>query len=871
MAEEALKARSKCTFTRKKNKFYGGLAREEDFDTIKGIFDELTYAWSTVEGKHEFYTMLLEDEKEVDASEPWIAELQGSYDEAELLFKKRARENVIKEKEEKTRATYKKLTKRQASLDEVFDTLIDRIMKLFKEDESKISISILRKNEQELAKLLESCQSIHDEIIELPLEYDHTKLEIDWIREKHTQCANISNQIELLINSQKVDTRAKEEIKNHVKESPLRMEKIKLPSFGGNIKEYPQFKADFTKHVMPTISEANASYVLRSCLTKEPLERVKNVDDDLMEMWTRLDDKYGDPAKVTDVIISEIQHFKTIKEGDTHKLLQFIDMIENGYRNLKRLGFEQEITTTSSVSIIERKLPENLQDDWAKIISSEIDPVDRKNKFPALLKFLLNRKKAIEYKISELRAGGHFARGVANYTEFEGKTDDVRRQRRTVSPKCTFHDQGKHWTSDCRLYLSKPVEERQQLLKDKKACWSCLKPGHRIQDWRRKRSCGVSRCTEKHHPTLHNETKPSSERENVNPSNTSVSATANVWNDTNESDACLLQIQRIPSKRGWLNVMWDNGASLCFITNAKAKAEKLKGTEVQLTLVKVGGTNEIIKSQKYFLSLFDKEGREVKFAVYGIDKITSDLQRIDINGITKLFKHVPKEDLIRPSGTVDVLIGYEYAGYHPTREQNIGHLVLLKNRFGRCTGGTHPSIQGLDNKHCFKNVQAHSVRVVKIEDFYNIENLGIDFSPKCGNCKCGNCATGSKNCTIKEEKELKLIEQNLEYDANMHSWTTEYPWIKDPHELPDNRRAAYRMLISTEKRLSKNPQHAEVYKLQIEDMVNREVARKLTKEEIDNYKGPIHYISHHEVLKPDSKSTPVRIVFNSSANYMGHI
>jgi len=69
------------------------------------------------------------------------------------------------------------------------------------------------------------------------------------------------------------------------------------------------------------------------------------------------------------------------------------------------------------------------------------------------------------------------------------------------------------------------------------------------------------------------------------------------------------------------------------------------------------------------------------------------------------------------------------------------------------------------------------------------------------------------------------------------------------------------MLYSTERRLGKNTQHATVYDNQVQDMVQRGVARKLTKEELNNYKGPIHYISHHEVLKPDSKSTPVRIVF----------
>lgn len=49
------------------------------------------------------------------------------------------------------------------------------------------------------------------------------------------------------------------------------------------------------------------------------------------------------------------------------------------------------------------------------------------------------------------------------------------------------------------------------------------------------------------------------------------------------------------------------------------------------------------------------------------------------------------------------------------------------------------------------------------------------------------------------------------------------------------------------------------------------VARKLSKEELNTYKDPIHYTSHHEVLKPDSKSPPVTIVFNRSANYMDDV
>lgn len=90
-----------------------------------------------------------------------------------------------------------------------------------------------------------------------------------------------------------------------------------------------------------------------------------------------------------------------------------------------------------------------------------------------------------------------------------------------------------------------------------------------------------------------------------------------------------------------------------------------------------------------------------------------------------------------------------------------------------------------------------------VEDFYDIENLGIECSPRCGGCKCGKCSLGSKNYTIKEEKELALIEKNLHYDQEAKRWIAEYPWIRDPKDLPDNKKAAFAKLISTERRLAK--------------------------------------------------------------------
>lgn len=47
---------------------------------------------------------------------------------------------------------------------------------------------------------------------------------------------------------------------------------------------------------------------------------------------------------------------------------------------------------------------------------------------------------------------------------------------------------------------------------------------------------------------------------------------------------------------------------------------------MQLSIVKVGDKVKKIVSQKYLLDLIDLQGKGVQFKLYGIDRITTDIE-----------------------------------------------------------------------------------------------------------------------------------------------------------------------------------------------------------------------------------------------------
>ena len=67
-----------------------------------------------------------------------------------------------------------------------------------------------------------------------------------------------------------------------------------------------------------------------------------------------------------------------------------------------------------------------------------------------------------------------------------------------------------------------------------------------------------------------------------------------------------------------LNVLWDCGSTLSFITFQQARQFKLVGEKICIKIVKVGGVVKELDSFRYSITLVDKLGSVIKIIVLGM-------------------------------------------------------------------------------------------------------------------------------------------------------------------------------------------------------------------------------------------------------------
>ena len=112
----------------------------------------------------------------------------------------------------------------------------------------------------------------------------------------------------------------------------LDMQKVKPPTFSGDIRSFAKFKADFKMTIEPKYPDStHQAYILKqNCLQGEALDITKNLNS-VTGIWERLHDKYGDETEIMNTVINEIEELPT--SNSNQAFVKLVNVLEKFARS----------------------------------------------------------------------------------------------------------------------------------------------------------------------------------------------------------------------------------------------------------------------------------------------------------------------------------------------------------------------------------------------------------------------------------------------------------------------------------------------------------------------------------------------------------
>ena len=703
---------------------------------------------------------------------------------------------------------------------------------------------------------------------------------------------------------------------SHSSTDKVLLAKTKPPTFKGDILDYPEFRRKWLALVQPANLPAEAELdKLRDsvpALAKDQLYGCTTIS----EAWLILDKRFGNPDLLAKKLKDKLKNISAEGTSDPEKVINLQVKVKTLVMQLSSLKLQDCLKYDSEfLAAVYNSLPSKYQDKWLDVEKSS-------NKWDDMITFLdklydqaneqlvllstIETDSGAKKKVAIVEARAVSVQDAENShddsddIEIKKQKDKRKKVRDEIGqcPNCkedhTFvrRIDKMDWPSDrlftCKKFKDMSPKDRGTLLESLKACSRCT-------SWRHsKQRCpgqpvkcsadlpSSQKCGKDHSYLVHDSgvaycnaarsTVPDRGSPIVDCSESSPSfAGVNIDQET----IYYMQDVQVKNTDILARAFYDDGSNRVLIRDEYAAEAGLVKKKVLWKLLVVGKDEpESVEGHMYLAELVDKTGKYWKIWGYGIASIMK-AGRPDLTNLKKYFPHVPEAALKgMVDKEVDILIGLNMNHLIPEggKGKNKHEGMKCKTSLFGCgwvLGGCHGD---LDTPSPGLSQHAAVMRVAKIQvipesfhiDFWEAENMGVLPAPRCDRCiachETGTCSDRNKLLNEKQLAELDVITEKTQLKDG-HIWC-DYPYKKDPACLPFNRGAALKVEEKVERDLMRDGL-IEVYNEQVQSMLDRGTAVKLSKQEIDDWAGPAHYITHHPVLK-DSVTTPVRLVSNSS-------
>lgn len=633
--------------------------------------------------------------------------------------------------------------------------------------------------------------------------------------------------------------------------------KINIPYFEGDYQQWVSFKDLFieTIHSNNSLSNAQKMQFLKSRARGEAEKLIQHLQissDNYITAWDILNHRYNNKKLIFSCHLNNILSLPVLREPSVESIKRMHDTIIESINAIKNLSVEVSTWDPFLVHILSQKLDSQSLNDY-------LESVSQPRELPNLKEFLdflegkfismetmgrkqesTSQKAYSSYRIKQGQVNKPSYNINKNYNVVQSNNMKMMSAQNATRPDCTFCQAPDHGLYYCEKFLRMPPYLKRKKVRELNLCQNCLYD-HRGGECMSDKRCKI--CQGKHNTILHE----AFIQQNTGPhqSNQLRKYTSNVSTSYQDSEILLataiINVLARDGREYRMRVLIDQGSQTSIITEHAAQLLGLSRKPCSGTITGVGDRESDCKGM---LTITCK-------SIY--DNYSFDCDVIIMN---KLIKNLPSRSLASPeweyiqsiqladpefyiSRPVDLLFGADiYCNiimdgmYHPRP-----YLPLAqKTKIGWILSGHTPS----PSYHC--NVILNNIDEIK--KFWEIEDISQESSLSSEDEYC-----------IRLYESTTVRKQDGKYEVRI-------PFKKDfQKELGLSKPKAIAQFRCLESKLNRDSKIKNEYKL----FINEYQALGHMTPDTDIMSKYSYYLPHHCVIREDSITTKLRVVFNASS------
>lgn len=659
----------------------------------------------------------------------------------------------------------------------------------------------------------------------------------------------------------------------------FKLPQIHISKFDGTYFRWLEFRDTFENliHNNSRILPIHKFHYLNSYLEGDAARVISNLEvssANYNEAWKLICQRYNNKRILINHHLNALFNVKPLQRESERSLRFLVDHVTKNLRALSTLGQPTDKWDILIIFMLSSKLDSSTLAKWEEHRSSLSNDtatleqfysflIDRANVLEALNRNKTHDTPSSSYKSPVVNRNNSGLGSKQGQTSFVKSFVSSHKSQKNPTKPNTFTCiicNNNHRIYDCPTFKAKDVSERMRDVNKFKLCSNCLRQGHPVSECRMG-SC--RECNARHNSLLHDSNSSVNHHVSVDDANvdTLECNESSVYFSKEGTKQVLLSTAMVEisnplnQQKVKVRALLDCGSQSSFISKSLKEKISLKSNLIDsLKVIGIGNnSNNLINitescnvQMKSLNSNFN-----TSFSCLVMNELTGRIPKYPIN-IKSI--NLPKGLLLADPkfyepGPIDLLIGADlFWDLIKNEQRSLGshNPKLISSHLGWIISGS-----------CTTNLVTEKVQCnhALISSFHTENNVDKMLS------KFWDLEEVPTKCLLSnEEKECEKHFLTHTTRDERGRFCVRLPMVDTPDCLGDTYRLAKKRLTYLEKRFRKNP----LLKLEYSNFIKEYI--KLGHMSIATTNPEIcYYLCHHAVIKQDSESTHLRVVFDGTA------